>query len=188
MWFLKYPFSYCIFVICELQYNEQDITWPQLLTLVESNCGDGSQLLKLPKVTHEHLYLSPSHRMKVRLAVQVCNKFTSSGKFLICIFIVGFWILLSGANDWPWETHLNTVILIVILHLWIAKVNTVKPPGNTWESHFIKLFSVWTNASFLCFPAGPKQHCSISIHGCKCSRDPVNYNFHQELWQVLWLP
>ncbi|XP_071945700.1 uncharacterized protein [Antedon mediterranea] len=56
-----------------LHFNHQDLKWNQLLTLVEEDIGCGSGLRKLHKIRHEHLYLTPSLRMKVKLAVQILS-------------------------------------------------------------------------------------------------------------------
>nr|XP_002738341.1 PREDICTED: uncharacterized protein LOC100367135 [Saccoglossus kowalevskii] len=57
-------------------YQKQAITWPQLIRLVENDVGIGREavLRKLPKITHEHLYLTPSLRMRVKPAAQSWDK------------------------------------------------------------------------------------------------------------------
>lgn len=60
-----------------LQFDRQQITWPHLVTLVEGDLhgqnGQPGGLRMLPKLTNEHLRLTPSLRMKVKLATQVYN-------------------------------------------------------------------------------------------------------------------
>ena len=64
------------------QYNGKDITWNQLVSLFKENqpfFQEGSRvttaplgvLNPIPKITPRHLYLTPTLRMKVKLATQV---------------------------------------------------------------------------------------------------------------------
>ncbi|CAC5392195.1 THAP9 [Mytilus coruscus] len=60
-----------------LEFDRQQITWPHLVTLVEGDLhgqnGQPGGLRMLPKLTNEHLRLTPSLRMKVKLATQVLS-------------------------------------------------------------------------------------------------------------------
>ncbi|XP_064619457.1 uncharacterized protein LOC135482905 [Lineus longissimus] len=52
-----------------LMFNGQPIRWPQLISLVE----DGGRFSLANKMTYDHLHLTPSLRMKVKLATQVLS-------------------------------------------------------------------------------------------------------------------
>lgn len=57
-----------------MQYDKQSISWPQLLELYEWDVGlmrSSPGLRRLHKISHEHLHLTPSLRMRVYMAVQV---------------------------------------------------------------------------------------------------------------------
>ena len=62
-----------------MQYNGQQIKWEQLVSLVEGDLGiqhddataEVGRLRVLSKITNDHLRLTPSLRMKVKLAAQV---------------------------------------------------------------------------------------------------------------------
>ena len=60
---------------CFLQYNKQEIKWPQLVRLYQGGGGNFSTnspgYNTVYKLTKDHLYLNPSLRMKVKLAAQV---------------------------------------------------------------------------------------------------------------------
>ena len=67
-----------LFFLLYFQYNNQLITWKQLVRLANENQpvqqGTTMQLgilNRLPKITPQHIYLTPSLRMKVKLATQV---------------------------------------------------------------------------------------------------------------------
>ena len=68
------------FLSC-LKYDNQEIKWTHVLNLWEQDLGvttdhahgNAGRLRLVPKLTMEHLHLTPSLRMKVRLAAQVCQ-------------------------------------------------------------------------------------------------------------------
>ena len=61
------------------QYNDKPILWTQLVRLVEESNPAMMQkapaalgtLTPIPKLTPQHIYLTPSLRMRVKLAAQV---------------------------------------------------------------------------------------------------------------------
>ncbi|XP_011680559.1 uncharacterized protein LOC100893587 [Strongylocentrotus purpuratus] len=55
-----------------LQFGEKHMRWTHLIQLYEWDCT--SDLRLLPRLSHEHLYLNPSLRMRVKLATQVLSK------------------------------------------------------------------------------------------------------------------
>ena len=72
-----YVFIY-VFWFIFIQFRGQDISWNQLLGLYEWDVGlerTSPGLRRLHKLTHEHLHLTPSLRMRVYMAVQVLKGF-----------------------------------------------------------------------------------------------------------------
>ncbi|XP_041476452.1 uncharacterized protein LOC121424753 isoform X2 [Lytechinus variegatus] len=59
-----------------LQFGDKHIRWTHLVRLFEWDSG--SDLRLLPKLSPEHLYLTPSLRMRVKLAAQVLSKSVSN--------------------------------------------------------------------------------------------------------------
>ena len=68
----------CVLIIHFQQYNKQQIKWTHLLALYEWDSGlkrTSPGLRMLHKISHEHLHLTPSLRMRVYLAAQVNKLF-----------------------------------------------------------------------------------------------------------------
>ena len=78
-------------MITIFQFNRQQIQWTQLVNLVEDDLiGQNQQaggLRMLPKLSNEHIRLTPSLRMKVKLATQVYTLFILD--FLIYCLMTG---------------------------------------------------------------------------------------------------
>ncbi len=83
-----YVGSFSLFsFISILQFNKQDISWTQLLRLYEWDVGlkrSSPGLRRLHRISHEHLHLTPSLRMRVYMAAQVKKKF----QIIFCSYVI----------------------------------------------------------------------------------------------------